>query len=351
MEEGDTFQLGEHVLLDDLRKQISELGQTWLKEALGTAKSQLDPGQLETVKVSKALKEQWIAKFQSYEAKLKNIEDRVKALKDGVKPQGNTLQKIEAYRQAALEVQKLLGEAQRMRQELSQLGPTAGADLKQIELARRRDLENIQQKLQILTLDKESLSEALLGQDVLKALENTMDWVKWTKENVGKLTATREPERSRGADVPFPKPGDPHPEFLIKRLHVSGTARVNGERVPYAGTLSDVSSDAKRWGKPTVLEITTDGTSKIHLTATVDRASEEPIYQISLKYHLPKPTAIRFGDEEQLAVEVSGQETLWEANLKVVGEEMSGQVDVSSERRADRNAFPIFARSGPGGFD
>lgn len=332
LEEGDTLGLDDHVLLEDLRKRISALGKTWLKEALGTAKSQLDPGQLETVKVSSALKAQWLAKFEAYEARIQRIEVRVKALKDGVKPEGSALQKIEAYRQAAIEVKKLLAEAQKLKQELSQLGPTLGADLQKIELARQQDLENIQKKLQFLTLDKESLPEAILGREVLTALENTLDWVKWTRENVGRLTATREPERSRGVDVPFPKHGDPHPGFLIKRLNVSGTARVKGEMVPYAGTLSDVSSDPKRWGKPTVLEITTDGTAKIHLIATVDRSLEEPIYDISLKYHLPKPTAIRFGDEDQMAVAVSAQETLWEANLKVVGENVSGRVTFRQEK-------------------
>jgi uncharacterized protein (TIGR03545 family) len=326
LEDSDSFHLGDHVLLEDLRKQVSELGKTWLKEALGAAKSQLDPNQLETVKVSKALKDQWLAKFQAYEARIKTIEDRVKALKDGVKPQGNTLQKVEAYRQAALEVQRLLADVQAMRQELSQLGPSAGADLKQIELARERDLKNIHQKLKILTLDKESLPEALLGRDVVAALEEAMDWVKWTKENVSRFTASKEPERSRGMDVPFPEPVDPHPGFLIKRLHVSGTARINGEMVPYSGMLSDVSSDAKRWGKPTVLEITTDGTSKIHLAAIIDRSLDEPVFDIRVTYHLPKPTKIAWGDEEQMAVQIQAAETLWEANLKVVGDEVAGKV-------------------------
>ncbi len=317
--------LGKNPHLEALRKQISQLGKQWLKEAMGSAKSQLDPKNLETVQVSEALKQEWIARFAMYEQRVKDIETRVKNLSD-FKAKGNTFQKIQAYRQAALEVQNLIAEAKRLRQELSQLGQVAGGDLQKIELARQRDLQNVQQKLKILSLDKEAISDALLGPELIGALEETMDWVKWTKDNVGQLTKIKKPERARGWDVAFPKPDDPHPGFLIKKLQVNGHARVNGKMVPYAGTLQNITSDPKRWGQPVILDVTTDGEAKIHLTATMDRTTEVPAYEVTVEYLLPKPTSAEWGDADKLAFRLSAQQTLWTAKWKLVGDDLRGRV-------------------------
>lgn len=331
LDDADRFRFGEHVQLDDLRNRIKDLGETWLEEALNAAKSQLDPKQLETVKVSESLKTQWLTRFQMYEAKLKDIETRVKSLKDGVKPEGNTFQKIEAYRQAAIEVQKLIAEAKQMRQELSGLGQTAGGDLQKLEFAKQRDLANAQQKLKILQLDKEAISEALLGPELLATLEETMDWAKWTKDKVGPITTVKEPARSRGQDVPFSKPEDPHPDFLIRKLRVSGIARVDGEMIPYEGTIENITNDPKRWGKPVILDLTAEGTSRIHLTATIDRSVDVPSYEMTVEYHLPKPSTLEWGDAEKLAFQISSEQTRWKAHLKLVDEQFSGQVTFHQE--------------------
>lgn len=326
LDDVDRFRFGKPVQLDELRKRIQELGATWLEEALGAAKSQLDPRQLETVKVSQQLKTQWLARFQMYEAKLQDIETRVKHLKDGVKPEGNTLQKIEAYRQAAIDVQSLIAEAQQMRQELSGLGQVAGGDLQKLELAKQRDLANAKQKLKILQLDKEAISEALLGPELLTTLEESLAWAKRTKDKVGPLTEVKEPARSRGQDVPFPKPDDPHPKFLIRKLHVSGLARVDGQMVPYQGTIENITNDPQRWAKPVVLDLTAQGTSKIHLTATIDRSTEVPNYEMTVEYHLPQPTTIEWGDAEKLAFQISSEQTRWKAQLQLIDEQFSGQL-------------------------
>ncbi|MCA9067357.1 MAG: TIGR03545 family protein [Planctomycetaceae bacterium] len=326
IDDADGFRFREHVQLDDLRNKIKELGETWLQEALAAAKSQLDPQQLQTVQVSQALKMQWTARFQMYEAKLKDIETRVKNLKEGVKPEGNTLQKIEAYRKAALEVQNLIAEAKQMRVELSGLGQTAGGDLQKLELAKQQDLANAKQKLKILQLDKEAISEALLGPELLATLEETLVWAKWTKETIGPITEAKEPTRSRGQDVEFSKPSDPHPEFLIRKLHVSGYARMDGEMIPYKGIIENITNDPKRWGKPVLLDLTIEGASKIHLTASIDRSGNVPNYELTVEYHLPQPTTINWGDAEKLAFQISSRETRWKAHVKLVDEQFLGQL-------------------------
>ena len=327
----DKLRLDDHVQLEELRKKVSQLGKTWLNEAALSAKSGLDPKKLETVQVSLAFKGQWLKRFEDYEAKLKDIETRVKSLKD-LDPKGSTLEKIEGYRQAAIQVQKLIAEAKLLRQELAQMSPAARTDLEHIELARERDLKNIQKKLDILKLDKDAISEALLGPELLNVLEDAMNWVNWTREKTGQLTAVKEPVRSRGLDVPFPKREDPHPGFLIQKLKISGKARVNGEMVPYAGTIQNITSDPKRWGQPVRLELTTDGRAKLHLTATIDQTAAEPIYDLELEYRLPQPTEMKFGDGEKLAFRISSQETTWSAKLKLAGEELTGRVAFLQEQ-------------------
>lgn len=331
LKDGDRLDLDDHVQLDQLRKKVSKLGKTWLNQAVGTAKSELDPNRLETVQVSLTLKEQWRVRFQTYETKLKDIETRVKSLKD-LDPQGKTLEKIEAYRQAALEVQKLIAEARTLREELSRMAPDARTDLEKIELAKARDLANVQKKLDILKLDKDAISEALLGPELLNVLEDTIDWVTWTRDKAGQLAAVKEPARSRGVDVPFYRPEDPHPGFLIRKLCVSGRARVNGEMVPYTGTIENITSDPKRWGQPVRLDLTTKGQAELHLAATIDQTAEEPVYDVDLEFHLPAPTKMEWGDREKLAFRISSEGTTWTAKLKLAGEKLTGRVAFVQEK-------------------
>lgn len=337
---GGRIQIGEHLQFDGLRDRIAEQGKSWLDEAIAAAKAELDPRQLKTVQVSQDLKKRWVFEFQMYEARLKDMENRVKNLKDAVKTQGDTLQKIEAYRQAAIEVQKLLNEAKQLRRELAALGPRANADLKQLELAKQQDLKNIDRKLKILKLDEEAISEALLGPEMVAVLENAMEWVKWSKDKADRLADVKEPERSRGRDVIFPKPVDSHPPFLIRTLRISGKARVDGEMIPYAGTVKNITSDPARWKKPVSLELTTEGRAPIHLTATLDRTADVPVYDLRIEYRLPEPTSMEWGDSEKLAFRISSQETLWTAKLKLAGEQLSGRCEFLQKKVRIEPAVP-----------
>jgi uncharacterized protein (TIGR03545 family) len=313
--------------LDALRGRIGTVGRAWLEQLENYAQAKLDPRQLETVRTADALEMQWRARFEAYRVRLEDVELRVRAVRDGVKADGNTLQKIEAYRRAAVEVDQLLAEAQQIRGELSALYRQAGLDVVQIEQAKQRDLESLKEIGSILKFDKDAIAEALLGEEVLGHVEDAAGWVRWAREQFANRPELPEPERSRGIDIAFTLP-DPRPSFVLQRLTLTGTATRDGVEMPYRGELRDVTSDAPLHGRPTTFALDVGGPMPVQLALATDTTGKLPRYDVTAHCTLPQPKQFTLGRDDEFNVAIAGGATRWDAKWSLVGDRLAGTMTV-----------------------
>lgn len=314
-------------MFDSLKGKLAEQGKTWFQDALGEAKAQLDPNKLTTVKTAKSLKAGWLARFKQYDRRIKDLEKRVKALKDKSKVEGNAFEKARQYQQLAREVNALVAEAERIRTEMSRLYQSAGGDLQKLQAARDADVQAVKDLKSLVTLDKKSITESLIGEELVAHLETASEWIRWTREKVGQLTHIEKPVRSRGVDVLFPR-HDPLPGFLIRRLDVTGEMRQDNQPMPFQALITDVTSDPKKHGVPTVVKLLANGSQQMQLDAKLDLTGDVPTYEIIAEYVIPTPSDMMLGEPDDIAVRLQSKSTRWNAHLTIRGMSLSGNLSM-----------------------
>lgn len=306
---------------------LSNQSRQWLDQALNLAKGELDPRQLETVQLAEDLKAQWNKRFDDLTARAKAIEARAKSIDAGTEAKGNALDKMQAYRQTAADANKLLADVEQIRTELKQLPQIANRDLRALDEARQRDLERIRKKTELLTLDPQKLSEALLGKQLTERIQQAIAGIAYVKKGLDSVIETPEPERLRGIDVVFQQ-SPPLPRFLIRNLNFDGKTTFADEPLAISGTVTGITSDPAIHGEPTVVHATCSGQSSMEINAVVDQTHGEPSYGLAVVYRNPQRLESKLGDGGSMAFIVSAATTECRARLQLVKDQVAGDIQL-----------------------
>ena len=110
------------------------------------------------------------------------LQRRIMELKKLIEnPDYNGLKSLEAYRQAAGEMDAVRLELTDLRSKLKQLPRQAERDKAALAEAERRDIEHLRRKFLLDRLDAETLSEYLLGEEQGKQLNEVLAWLRWAR--------------------------------------------------------------------------------------------------------------------------------------------------------------------------
>lgn len=291
------------------------------------AQRELDPRTFETVRRAEELEAQWRRRFDNFEQRSRDVKARVGHIQETVENiEGNTFDRIQAYRQAALQVNELLREVQAIREELPALGRIAQSDLRSLDEARQRDLAAIEQKLRIVQLDADAMTEWLVGRELADRLTHVVEWIQWIRGQLAVAEEIQDPERMRGADILFPS-HNAWPKYLLKTLDVTGRAAFGGEMFTFAGQIRDVTTEPQQYGKPAVIQLDGHG-EEAHwsLELVLDRTAPVPVDELAFVYRTVSPWETILGDRDQFALAVSGRQMAWEGRLRLEGDRLDGRV-------------------------
>mgnify|MGYP002630239540 CR=1 FL=1 len=307
--------------------QLEKYGKEWANDIFDRAKLEYDPRHLESVRLAQQLEVEWKTDFDGLETRIKNIDAagrQLKALADQSKRM-NPIQRVEAYQKIANDGTRLLREVSVIRDDLKVLPKKAEGDLGNLDEARKRDQAEIKRKVEELVLDGDKLSEFLLGPTVHHRIRNALAWLDWGSKHASKFSDTPKPERQRGDDIFFPL-NDPLPGYLARLIEVTGQGEIGGDQMAVQGTIVDVSSDPKLYGKPTIVRMKGQGEADVQMKAELDRTQDIPANILDVAYMLDKATTSKLGDDDSLVVEVRAGSTEWNVHIETVGEELTGKV-------------------------
>jgi uncharacterized protein (TIGR03545 family) len=313
-------------LFDGFGDTAKDLGQDWLAELTNRAETLADPRQFESVRLAESMQDDWTARFHSYEERIKALEARVKALEKTIKnAKGSTIERLQEYDKARREVNELLAEADKIRREIPRLGKQANDDYRAIDIARRKDLDELRAKLEGFKLDAETISDALIGPELRARLAETIDWVQWFRQKLAAVQNQPQPERLRGSDVDFSNPNK-LPLFLVRKLKLTGEADIGGELVSFKGLITDITSDPVLYGKPVVVQLYGKKTAIIQVKAVIDHTVATPVYDIAVAYSLPERSEMQLGKESKVMLNLAAAKTDWRAQFRLTGDEIAGEL-------------------------
>jgi uncharacterized protein (TIGR03545 family) len=314
-------------MFDGFGDKATEIGKDWLAELTDRAKLQADPKQFESVRLADGIQKKWADRFHAYEERIEGMEGRVKGIEETIKnAKGSTIERLQAYDIARRQVNDLLTESDNIRRELPTLGNQASEDYRSIDAARKRDVQEIRQKIDGFKLNAETISNALIGPEIRTRLAETVEWIRWFRNILELIQDRPEPERLRGIDFDFSQHYDRLPTFLVRTLKLTGTAEFAGELIPFKGIVSGLTSDPVRYGKPIVVRLYGENTAVVQVKAVIDHTADIPVYDIDLAYSLPEKTEMQLGRHSDVVLNLSAEKTDWRAKLRLTGDQLSGQV-------------------------
>lgn len=312
--------------------QLEEFGKEWAKDLFERAQLEYDPRHLESVRLAQQLEVEWSSDFDGMETRIRQVDAKARQLKALIEQakRGNAVDRIEAYRRAANDGARLISEVKVIRDDLKRLPGKAEGDLEDLDEARKRDQEEIKRKVQALVLDGDKLSEFLLGPTLHHRIRNTLAWLDWGRKRVDDFSGAPEPERQRGEKILFPI-DNPLPDYLARLIEVTGNGKIGGDQMNVEGTILDVTSDPKVYGKPTIIRMAGHGDADVQMKAELDRTTDVSIDEVDLAYVLNQPVTNTLGDDDTLSVEVQAGSTTWNAHIEIIGDELTGTVALVQE--------------------
>ena len=356
-EEPDLSDDSNSKMLENIKHELLVRGKDWLAGLADRAKLDFDPNQFETVRLGQELEERWPHEFSQYEEELKALKQRIDELRKSVKVKGgNELEKIERYGQAAKDAEQLLKELEQVKQQFAKTMRQAQEDLHALDDAKSHDITKIKEKADLLHLDPNEVTELLLGPELTNRLETAIGWIKFIRERIQLATDEPKPERFRGETILFARKQE-LPLLLIRLLNVDGQGDFSGERLAFKGSISGITSNPKIHGKPIIVRIDGIGlpsqaapdapsaTNQIQLAsgqagkpdilaelnvqlkAVLDYTKDVPEHQLRLSYKEPRPAERDIGKPESIQLAMVSRESNCLANLKLVGDDLSGQID------------------------
>ncbi|MDD4003786.1 MAG: TIGR03545 family protein [Elusimicrobiaceae bacterium] len=216
----------------------------------------------------------WRDKFKAadFPAGLQALADRAKSLNDIKDP----IKKVTEGAAIIKEAGRLRDEAERMGRAAEETVAAANASVRQLDAARKADIETVMAGMKVPSLDSHAITDYLLGPAVTGKVDTVLNWYGATRKYMPENTA-RADNAARvgtGSVIEFPKEKN-YPSFAIEKLYITGEIKP-AERAAFKfyGEADGITSQPALYGKPAHLTARgTSGPRSLAVSATFDRTA------------------------------------------------------------------------------
>jgi uncharacterized protein (TIGR03545 family) len=240
----------------DATKQLEQMREQLVSEA--------KIKELQTTLVAK--RDEWTKRIDNLPkpAEVKSIIEKVKSTKINTSNPFEAGKQLEGLRKDVEKVQDIVKTYEKTHKDVEKDVNGFNAGLKDIDEAVRKDMEALQNKFQLPTIDKQSLTKALLNKvmgDKLVKLTSFMDKAKAYLPDKNRK-ANKEAEyvphpRGKGRTYKFPITVG-YPLFWLKKAAISSKSTAEGFSGDFSGMLLNVTTDPALINKPTEVRLAGD---------------------------------------------------------------------------------------------
>ncbi len=278
---------------------------------------------LELVKVSKQLQEEWPAVFAQKLAQIAKMQSRVAELKQTIETPGqNPLRDRDQITNAISQVDAIGQQLKSANEEMNRLVQKAQKDLERVEQAKMQDTAKIQQ-FSAYSVDAETFSNLLLAKDQTTRLQEVINWVRWFRNSIPDPENDFHPARHRGTDIAF-QGQQTHPQFLIKTLELEGQGTVSDQHFDFAGIAKNLTTQPSLHDQPATFELRAQGEHHLIVNCTLDRRNSTWKDQLEITCPDLDIPGQNLGDGDTLIVQMRPSRMQAEVNIQINGDELSG---------------------------
>lgn len=305
---------------DDARRA----SQNWIDKLETSVTSQAEK-HFEFLKVSKRLQEKWPKLFDQQRSKITAMQTRLGDLKRKIEtPLQNPLRDMDKLADAIQEVNQLNKMLVEAKQQMVKLVESANEDLDKVTEAKKRDAEKIEHYV-VSTIDADTFSSVLLGQEQSDRLQEVLNWVQWFRHSIPDPETDFYPARHRGTDIAF-QGQKQNPRFLIKTLELDGQGTLSGQHLDFSGVAKNLTTQPQLHDQPATFELRAQGQHHLLVNCTLDRRNDVWSDQMQIKcsdLDMPEQT---LGDGESMVVLLRPSQMQVDVDIQISGDELSGQL-------------------------
>ncbi len=207
---------------------------------------------------SATLPNAWQEKMQSLnvDARLKQVDADIKTIRatptsgvDALKAVPASLKKLKEVKE---ELGRLQSDVKKTKTDLGSDIQSLRSDLKNLENAKKKDLDDILSRLNLDFFSPKKLVDGLIGGTILAKVQTALHYVQMARTYMpSKKESESLPPRPRikGVDIAFPTMAAP-PAFWLKLASLSGSF----QDATASGRITDLNTDPSRVGKPTRMD-------------------------------------------------------------------------------------------------
>jgi uncharacterized protein (TIGR03545 family) len=192
---------------------------------------------------------------------VKVIIERVKSTKINTSNPMEAKKQLESLKKDVDKVQEIVGVYQKGQKDIQQDVSGFSTSMKEVDEAARKDMESLQSKFQLPSIDKDSISKALLNKvmgDKIVKLTSLLDKAKAYMPNK-KKNSSEDPEfvphpRGNGRTYKFPVTVG-YPLFWLKKAEISSKSTADGFSGDFAGKVLNLTTDSGIINKPTEVRL------------------------------------------------------------------------------------------------
>ncbi|MCA9147920.1 MAG: TIGR03545 family protein [Planctomycetales bacterium] len=315
-------------------KDAGKRGEAWFNDSLGKLELEAE-NDLESVRLSRDLKQRWPAEYKTLEERAKRIEVQSKQIRELAKAIADEpLKHLEEVPQGLATLEQLRRDVLELKNEIPRLQKQMKEDRVSIEKAKDHDIQYVRQRFKLDQLDGNALSEYLLGPVWSERIATAVSWIQWTRG----VMPTKPQEREREANDPSINvlfPGYPaRPDLLVQQLRLSGGGTIEGTPFRFSGKLRDLTHQPRRHPDPARLDINAEGSLQLTANVTFDRRQDDAVDEIVVNLPAVRQHAQHLGNSERLAVDVSPGLAHVQAHLFVRDEKIDGKIVLEQQQIA-----------------
>lgn len=288
--------------------------------------------EFESVRLAEEMRDKWPAKYDELTVQAEAIKKSVKQLQTEVKAaKSNPLRHAEFLASVPQQLAKLESKLTSLNQELKSLPQQIETDRRAIARARQHDEQLLRQKLQVESLDPETLSNYLLGEQITQPIVQMVAWLKWARQMMPADSQSKEATPARGVDILFAG-CQQRPDVLIRSLRIEGSARLGGKPIELTGQISNFTTQPQVHGQPLLVEMSTSGALPIKLRGTIDRTqavARDELFADCSGLDVPSAT---LGGSDRFRLAISQSKAQASVSLLVDGDRLSGDIQLDHDR-------------------
>jgi uncharacterized protein (TIGR03545 family) len=273
----------------------------------------------------------WSKQSAELEFRLQELDGRATELQNAIETaEANPLRNdklLEDLRKKAAGLQKEFAD---FRADVDKIPDVLESGRRSIVAARRHDDEVVGKRLQLDSVEANSLSAYLLRDEAARQLNQLVGWVRWMRKMAPADRKTCA-SSTRGEDILFAS-CRPQPGILIRSLLLDGTTRIAGQPVELRGILMNVSSAPRLHNEPIRLHLVGNGSLPLELQATIDRTGAVARDELLMDCQGVLLRGMVLGKAEQLGMSLAPSVGSLSVSVTVDGEKLSGDIQMVQQK-------------------